>query len=383
MRLGPKGRLAAWTAGALIALLAVAAIVWRSDILQALLDPEIPYPAYEPPPAPDYGEAVSWALLESRDPRSEEAAVFFVHPTTYDGGAEWNSPVRDEASDRFLERVILPNYAAPFARAGAISAPHYREASLYTRLTIRQDAREARAFAYRDVRAAFEAWLARHPTGPIVVAGVEQGGELADRLIREVVSPDPALRRRLAAAYLIETAVTTEQVPETLPVCERANQTGCLVAWVALTPDETGRQQRRRNRALVWDSRGRLVELGDRSIVCVNPLLGRRSDQPAEARLHRGAANATALEWGVRPAFLDRQVAARCRDGFLRPTMPDSDSFDERGTWADRRKVKPYNLFYADIEHDVEVRLDAWRALNGVSRTPPAPGANRTAPPAP
>ena len=258
MRLGPKGRLAAWTAGALIALLATAAIVWRSDILQALLDPEIPYPAYEPPPAPDYGEAVSWALLESRDPRSEEAAV-----------------------------------------------------------------------------------------------------------------------------YLIETAVTTEQVPETLPVCERANQTGCLVAWVALTPDETGRQQRRRNRALVWDSRGRLVELGDRSIVCVNPLLGRRSDQPAEARLHRGAANATALEWGVRPAFLDRQVAARCRDGFLRPTMPDSDSFDERGSWSDRRKVKPYNLFYADIEHDVEVRLDAWRALNGVSRTPPAPGANRTAPPAP
>lgn len=383
MRLGPKGRLAAWGAGALIALLATAAIVWRSDILQALLDPEIPYPAYEPPPAPDYGEAVSWALLESRDARSEEAAVFFVHPTTYDGGDEWNSPVRNEASDRFLNRVILPNYAAPFARAGAISAPHYREASLYTRLTIRQDAREARAFAYRDVREAFEAWLARHPTGPIVVAGVEQGGELADRLVREVISPNAGLRRRLVAAYLIETAVTTAQAPATLPICERPNQIGCIVAWVALTPDESGRQQRRRNRTLVWDDRGRLVELGDRDIVCVNPLLGRRSDQVAEARLHRGAANATALEWGVRPAFLDRQVSAQCRDGFLRPTMPDSSSFSEQGSWSDRRKVKPYNLFYADIEHDVEVRLNAWRALNGVSPSPVAPAASRTAPPAP
>ena len=48
------------------------------------------------------------------------------------------------------------------ARAGAVSAPRYRQASLYTRLTLREDARDARAFAYQDIVAAFEAWLERH-----------------------------------------------------------------------------------------------------------------------------------------------------------------------------------------------------------------------------
>src|SRR5690606_32409494 len=110
----------------------------------------------------------------------------------------------DADADAWLTRVVLPNYAGPFAALGAVSAPRYRQGSLYTRLTLRDDAREARAFAYRDVAAAFETWIARHPQGPIVLAGVEQGGELVERLLRERVAPDPDLRRRLVAAYLMD-----------------------------------------------------------------------------------------------------------------------------------------------------------------------------------
>ena len=42
-------------AGAGFAILAAAALlIWRDDILQALLDPKVPYSVYRPPPAPDY-----------------------------------------------------------------------------------------------------------------------------------------------------------------------------------------------------------------------------------------------------------------------------------------------------------------------------------------
>ncbi|MFN5614971.1 MAG: DUF3089 domain-containing protein [Brevundimonas sp.] len=353
-------RAAAVAAMASVAVVAVAALVWRSDILQALLDPKIPYPVYDPPPAPDYDGPAAWALREATLGAGGDASVFFVHATAYVGGREWNAPPDDPVAERFLQRVILPNYAAPFGRAGPVSAPRYREASLYTRLTIRQDAREARAFAYADIARAFETWLRARADGPIVLVGVEQGGELADRLLTERIAPDPALRRRLVAAYLVQTTVPEDR-PGVAP-CDRPDQTGCLVAYVAIPEDESGRLDRLRKRALTWDARGRLVEVGDRSLLCVNPLAGGRTEALVEARQHRGAANASQVEGGVRPAFLDRQVAAQCRDGLLRHTRPASDSFRPAGGWADRRKVSPYNLFYADLEHDVKIRLAAWRA---------------------
>ena len=53
----------------------------------------------------------------------------------------------------------------------------YRQAGLYSLLTLRDDARDARKFAYGDVAAAFRYWR-DHDGGvrPFVIAGVEQGG---------------------------------------------------------------------------------------------------------------------------------------------------------------------------------------------------------------
>ncbi len=43
-------------------LLGVAAWIWGDDVLQALLDPKVPYAIYRPPPAPDYATSRAWAL---------------------------------------------------------------------------------------------------------------------------------------------------------------------------------------------------------------------------------------------------------------------------------------------------------------------------------
>ncbi|MBU3970281.1 MAG: DUF3089 domain-containing protein [Alphaproteobacteria bacterium] len=353
---------AGWTGLAVVLLLVTAAAVWRGDILKAGLDPQVPFQTYTPPPAPDYGAPAAWALRDARGPDSGPAAVFFVHSTTYDGGREWNGPIGDPDADAWLKRVVLPNYAGPFARAGGISAPRYRQSSLYTRLTLRDDAREARAFAWRDIAAAFDAWIARHPDGPIVLAGVEQGGELIERLVRERIAVDPALRARLVAVYLMDVVVAADGLSPEVPACAGRNQVGCIVAWSPVSEGNDGAGRRRLRRALVWDARGRLVDLAGRAALCVNPVTGSTDTAPVEARLHQGATNATGLEWGVRPALMAREIATQCRGGLLRHTEPKTESFRETGSWADRRKSRPYNLFYGDIEADVQARLAVWQA---------------------
>ena len=351
-----------WIGFTLVFLLTAATAVWRGDILRAGLDPQVPFQTYTPPPEPDYHAPSAWVLRDARAPAAGDAAVFFAHSTTYEGGAHWNGPIGTPSGERWLREVVIPNYAGPFARAGAVSAPRYRQASLYTRLTLREDARDARAFAYRDIVAAFEAWLARHPEGPIVLAGVEQGGELVERLSRERVATDPVLRARLVGVYLMDVVTAAEALSPALPACERRDQAGCVVAFSPVGESNDGAARRRLRRALVWDARGRLVELDGRTPLCVNPLTGATGSAPAAARAHRGATNATGLEWGVHPALMTREVAAQCRDGLLRHSEPKLESFRDSGSWADRRKSRPYNLFYGDLEADVQARLAAWRA---------------------
>jgi hypothetical protein len=282
-------------------------------------------------------------------------------PTTFDGGKEWNAPIGDAEAERYFQRAIAPNYAGPFYRIGRIFAPRYRQASVYTLMTLREDAREARGFAYQDVAAAFR-FYRDHMSGgrPFLVVGVEQGGTLAERLLAEEIAPDLAVRSRLVAAYLIATVVPADAPP--IPPCRRREQAGCLAAWVSAVDGDLQRAQALKDRSLIWSPDGRLVNLEGRTPLCFNPIWGAVTEKPAPARLHLGAANATGLEWGARPAFLARKIRARCERGILRISRPKSSSLRPSGSWADRQKVPGYNLFYADLEADARTRLVAWRA---------------------
>ena len=363
----PKGFKRLVTAGVILALLlvAAAAFVWRDDILRTRLDPKEPFQTYDPPPAPDYAAKTAWALLPANpgapSPTDAVADVFFVGPTTFDGGRHWNAPIDDARADRLFRQVMAPNYAGPFVRVGRIFAPRYRQASLYTFMTLREDAKEARRFAYSDVVAAFRHYVTNYNQDrPFVVVGVEQGGSLAARLLAEEVASNPKLKARLAAAYLIQTVVPANSPP--VPACIARDQPGCLAAWVSVFEGEPERAQAILDRSLVWDQDGQLVNLQGRVPLCFNPLLGAASNAPAPARLSLGAANATGLEWGARPAFLTRQIAARCEKGVLRVSRPKSSSLKPSGSWTDQRKAAAYNLFYADIEADAKARVAALEA---------------------
>ena len=346
-----------------VALLAVAAAIWRDDIISTTLDPKEPFQTYEPPPAPNYAAAGAWAQLPPDPSRWTDqdgpADIFFIHPTTFDGGEHWNGPIDHRRSARMLERTMIPNYAGPFQQVGRVFAPRYRQASLYSFLTNRDDAREARRFAYGDIRAAFMHYLAVNNRGrPVVIVGVEQGGQLAARLAADVVAGNENLLRRLAGVYIIDAVVPADAYgPDaTLPACGRRGEARCVVAWASVEEGDEDAAARVPQRAFVWTPEGGLAPLGQRPILCVNPLNG-EAGGVAEAAANLGAANASGLEWGARPAFLTRQVSARCENGLLRVSRPKSPSLRLSGAWADRRKVAPYNLFYADLEADAKARV--------------------------
>lgn len=340
--------------------LVIGVIAFWGDIVSTRLDPKVPFQTYDPPPAPDYARADAWSLRPSAG-NGLPADVFFIAPTTYDGGRNWNARIDHPKANRQFREVMAPNYVGPFVGVGRIFAPRYRQASLYSLTTLREDAREARQFAYDDVRRAFRRYVEHDNSGrPFLIVGVEQGGALALRLLAEEVATDPALQSRLVAAYLVDT-IAPADTPPIAPCVERA-QAGCLAAWAWVHQGDFDAAQRLLDRALVWNPRGELVNLAPRPALCFNPVLGSVTEELAPARLHQGAANATGLEWGARPAFLTRQVSAKCEKGVLRVSRPRSPSLKQQGGWADRRKAPGFNLFYADVEADAKRRLAAWLA---------------------
>jgi hypothetical protein len=348
-----------------VGVLALAAWRWRDDIIRTTLDPKVPFQTYTPPPAADYARRDAWVLLpprpETSTPGQPAVDVFFVHPTTYDGGRHWNAPVDDPEAGEVLERVMLPNYAAPYARVGRVFAPRYRQASLYAVMTLREDARDARRLAYDDVRRAFQHYVERYNQGrPVLLVGVEQGGTLAARLLAQEIAADAGLSARLVGAHLIET-VTPEANPP-VPACTSRAQARCVLAYAAVREGDARQARRLLERSLVWTGQDRLETLHGAPALCVNAVLGARTEAQAPARAHLGAANATGLEWGSRAGFMPRQVSTRCQGGVLYVSRPASPSLRPAGGWAERRRAPGYNLFYADLEADAAARVAALQA---------------------
>lgn len=362
-------------AAGLAAVLAVSAYVWRIDILRTGLDPKQPFQIYSPPAAPDYSRPEAWALLpahpETWTTADPAADIFFLGPTAYNGGAHWNAPIDDPKVDRQFRQVFAPNYAGPFQRTGRLFAPRYRQASLYTLMTLREDAREARRFAYADVAEAFRRYISAYNSGrPFIIVGVEQGGTLAGRLLAEEIAAKPEIKARLAGAYLIEAATPADAPPIT--PCLRRQEAGCLAAWVSAYSDDPQRAKDVVDRALVWGDGPQLENLHGRKPLCFNPLIGGTTTALAPAKLGLGAANATGLEWGARPPFLTRQVQAQCKDGVLRISRPTASMLKRQGNWMDRQKAPGFNLFYADLEEDSKARVAALLADPEFKRPAPA-----------
>jgi hypothetical protein len=223
---------------------------------------------------------------------------------------------------------------------------------------LREDAREAREFAYGDVVKAFETFLKqRGNSGGFIIAGLEQGGLMAERLVSQRIDQDEALKSKLVAAYFIETLSSSGVYNKysTVPACLNRTQTGCIISYLSVDSGRPDRAMLAERRAVMWDKTWTLIPLDDKPL-CVNPINGSMTEAEINARHSLGAANATGLEWGIMPALITRKVSARCKGGLLYVSKPSGASFKSPSAWIDRKKVSSYNLFYGDLKADAEER---------------------------
>jgi len=355
-------RIARWlvltAAGGFIVLALLAGWLLREQIFQTFQDPGEPFQTYTPPDAADYGEASGWFVHEPLVD-DDMPAVFFVHSTTYSGGANWNAELDKENANQQVVNEVIPNFAAPFADSGALYVPRYRQASLYTFMNNREDSILAREFASADVARAFDSFLEQiGEERAFIIAGVGQGGLHALRLGMDYLAADDALRARLIALYILDHPVPFDLLEgplAPLPPCDTPEDVRCLYAYSQALPSEERRLRIMTERTMSWTPAGGLDYVDGRRLLCTNPLLSQPSNQYASARLHRGGAAATGLELGVNPAAIPQQTGAQCMDGVLFTERTASRLLRRPSRIAEDYREPPFNLFYEDL------RLDAAR----------------------
>lgn len=130
-----------------------------------------------------------------------------------------------------------------FARFGEVCrrfAPLYRQTTL---ASIAGAAKGDAALAYGDVKAAWDHYLSRDNDGRgVIMIGHSQGARHLMRLVAEEVVGKPVADRVVAAHIIgfplpVADAESAAEAPPALPLCRRASQTGCTVAYVTFAQD--------------------------------------------------------------------------------------------------------------------------------------------------
>jgi len=339
---------------------------------QVLVRMATPRGHFQPPPkgsGPDYAADAAWlakpglaenpsdwvpdGVILNRPARP--AATFYVHPTTYLERDRWNAPLDADGDPGRRARLFVESQASAFNGVADIWAPKYRQAAYGAFLLTNADAQKALELAYRDVLAAFDAFLKAQPADrPIILAGHSQGSLHLSRLL---VDRKDALKNRLVAAYVVGWPLSvTADLPATgLVPCMRPDQTGCVLSWQSFRDPA--------NPSLVtkaWvGTTGPGGERLRQGMLCVNPLTGTRD----------GAADRTANQGSLVPdgkfakATLEPgRVGAHCDDGFLKieGDIPNLGPYVLPGN---NYHVYDYALFWGSIRADAERRLTAWRAI--------------------
>lgn len=362
-------------AGVLAIAIAAALFVFQDNLFRFSINPRTPFQTYQPPPPPDYAALSSWAAWPAA-PSAANADIFYVHSTTYYDRSGWNAPATDPDAAELVDRVALPNEAGPFYGLGNLYAPRYRQATLYAFFTNKDDGREARQTAYRDIRRAFETYLAqREEERPIILAGYGQGGLHVIRLLQEFFEAKP-LGRYLAAAYVIDQAAPVDMNAASLreiAPCAQAEAIRCIASWNAFTADLDREILRAKTRSMVWNVFGRLVPTEGRPLICVNPISWRADGDYATPSRHLGGAPAAGLELGEDPVTTPHAVGARCEDGVLITDQPRVRHLRRKTMFGGKWKIQNYNLFYEDIRSNAALRLAALEETLSVEarRAPP------------
>lgn len=291
-------------------------------------------------------------------PPRGDAAVFFVHPTSYYSRSSWNAPLEDRDSDH-RANLFVQGMASAFADAGEIWAPRYRQATLGAFLAQdRVTAGKAIDAAYQDVDEAFDAFLAAIPKDkPIILAGHSQGALHLTTLLKNRIAGTP-LARRIVAAYVIgwPISVDTDIAALGLPACQTPEQKSCILSWATFAdPADPAMVTAAYDGTIGFDGRPR----AETRMLCTNPLTG-IPDTAAAPAANLGTLKPT--EGFKNGSLIAGRIGAVCDDtrGFL--MIGDADiakDYVVAGYVLPGNNYHVYDitLFWANVHADALRRL--------------------------
>ena len=382
-----------WLPAVVILGLLILLVVFFRQIAGFYLSPPSDFTALPGASQPDYASVDGWYAHPDKDssaqlsvnaadqpelPASKNADVFFIHPTTFFGPGEWNSPASDEEFARQGIEHIAATVTSSFSYCCNIYMPRYRQAHLSTfaQENFAQGS-QALEFAYQDVQKAFRQFVReRDPGRPFFLAGHSQGTVHGLRLLASEIEGSP-LHDSLVAAYLIGYWLPSDILTKTLsetPLCTSPEQTSCLITYDTFAKTGTGKPQ---GLAMpLWYPEGWQARTVEQTL-CVNPLSWKNDNESMDKTLNQGSLGYQAefslsgLLKNTNPGFVYESLGeaeagvtgAQCNaDGSLLVDSQEGTVYDNPGK-GERREPAPVRMEYVLYEHQAEYRAAAHRVF--------------------
>jgi len=297
----------------------------------------------------DYSDPYNWAAFPTvpnasmhtpvsslhNHQATASADVFYVYPTVFADLFSNNAQLNDKD---YRQNVadLLELQASTMNGIARVYAPYYRQASLWVWFKSEATRKHALDRAYQDIEAAFQYYLEHfNHHRPLFILAHSQGSEIAVRLLQTHFTRSH-LDRILVAAYLIGERIGEHTFGHTLPPCITPKQTGCFITWGTVAKGGT-------SRLLTGNPVG--------APVCINPLTWKMDTNIASSDHHQGA---VPYQFN---RLLPSLVHSQCIRGLLN-IWPEPESFSHEGKDFHESDI---NLFYMDIRHNAEQRLQQFR----------------------
>jgi len=184
----------------------------------------------------DYSDSYNWVSLPSTI--EKDVDVFYVYPTIYTGKNPQNMDISD-SSLRENAQGLLVAQAGVYSAYANLFAPFYRQQSAALQsMDAGNDGKDAYQdpvfqVGAKDIERAFNYYLKHHnPDRPFILASHSQGTMTLISLMRSRFN-DPALQKRLVAAYLIGYTITKDDLEKYpwMKLAQGKDDTGVIITY--------------------------------------------------------------------------------------------------------------------------------------------------------
>lgn len=254
--------------------------------------------------------------------------VFFIHPTTYYSGTNWNANT-NYFKDNNAIYLTIKNQCSVFAGIANIYAPHYREMHIQGYYDL-DNGYKAIEKAYSDILNAFIYYINNENKGKrFIIASHSQGTNHAERLIKEFISHDKELLNKMILAYLIGMPIQKSK-DNVINPCKNPHELYCMLSWRTFKEHYFTK-----------------YEYGE-NIISTNPISWTLNNSKSSKIAHKGILIPNKLK-------MPHKLEAYNHEGMLWLVEPNNLFFKI----FKRNNYHPadYNLFWLNIRENLQYRL--------------------------